>query len=158
MKKILSLFAAVLVLGIAVASAQQATPIRWRMVIKMTSPSEGYVTVRALLDEGWHLYGFNLPKGGPKPTELDFAASEGVTFTGKPVPSVQPVEKEDSQFGGTLQQWESNVSFTQKFKLSGKRDNAKIVLNIKYMGCNDVTCLPPSSTTLSTPVPVYKKN
>lgn len=157
MKKIVSILVAVLFIGIVSSQAQQAQPIRWRMIIKMTSPTEGYVTVRAILDEGWHLYGFNLPKGGPKPTEFNFSDSKGVKFIGNIEPSVKPEAKEDSQFGSTLEQWNRNVSFTQKFKISGNQTDAVISLAIKYMGCNDVTCLPPSSMNLSSPVPVYKK-
>ena len=58
----LLLIAAVLAVGTAMA--QDA--IRWRTTVKMTSDTEGVLTVRALVADGWHLYGTKLPKGSCK--------------------------------------------------------------------------------------------
>lgn len=124
-----------------IASAQN--PIRWRVTTKMTSETEGVLTVHALVTEGWHLYGTTLPTGGPKPTTLDFAASKGIRFIDNFTPSAKPVEKEDAMFGIKLNYWTSNVTFTRKFKLTGKKTDALISGKITYMGCNDETCLPP---------------
>ncbi len=131
------------------------SPIRWRMIVKMTSPTEGTVTVKALLSDGWHLYGFDMPKGGPKPTTFDFSESTGIKLVGEPEPSVKPVMKDDKQFGEKLSQWESNVTFVQRFKLTGKGGVVK--LGIRYMGCNDATCMPPRTENFSTPEPEFKK-
>ncbi len=63
-----ALFAAVAVMA--------QNPIRWRMTVKMTSETEGVITLRALVDEGWHLYGTQLPEDGPKPTKISFTDSQ----------------------------------------------------------------------------------
>lgn len=157
MKKILYLFVALLMIGVASSQAQTTQPIRWRLAVKMTSPTEGVITVKALVADGWHLYGTDLPKGGPKPTSFDFSGCTGIKLIGTPVPSEKPVKKEDAQFGTTLEQWEKNVQFTQKFVLTGDRAAAKVSVAVKFMGCNDVTCLPPSDSHLSTAVPAFKK-
>lgn len=125
------------------ANAQNA--IRWRTTVKMTSEKEGILTVRALVGEGWHLYGTSLPKGGPKATVLDFSGSKGIKFKGDFVPSVKPVSKLDPMFGITLSWWNTNVTFTRRFKLTDKKADAVINGKITYMGCNDETCLPPKS-------------
>lgn len=130
---------------LAVAPAQAQNAIRWRTTVKMTSDKEGILTVRALVGEGWHLYGTTLPKGGPKPTVLDFSASKGIAFKGDFKPSVKPVSKHDPMFGITLNWWDTNVTFTRRFRLTGKKTDAVINGKITYMGCNDETCLPPKT-------------
>lgn len=129
----------------AAASAQN--PIRWRMSVKMTSKTEGIVTLRAVIDSGWHLYGFDLPDDGPRPTSVSFDKSEGIVFTGDLTPERKPVEKDDPMFGVRLAWWDSNISFTRKFKLA-KGKIHRLEANINFMGCNDQTCLPPRSESL----------
>lgn len=143
MLKRLYLFLIVTVLAVGTAMAQDA--IRWRTTAKMTSDTEGVLTVRALVADGWHLYGTKLPKGGPKPTVLDFSKSVGVKFIGDFKPSVAPVTKQDATFGMALSFWGQNVTFTRRFKLTGAKEKAQINGSITFMGCNDETCLPPKT-------------
>ena len=137
----LLLIAAVLAVGTAMA--QDA--IRWRTTVKMTSDTEGVLTVRALVADGWHLYGTKLPKGGPKPTVLDFSKSVGVKFLDGFKASEAPVTKQDPTFGMALTFWGKNVSFTRRFRLTGAKNKAAINGSITFMGCNDETCLPPKT-------------
>lgn len=138
----------VVMLACAVAASAQ-NPIRWRVTAKMTSETEGVLTVKALVGDGWHLYGTKLPAGGPKPTTLDFSASKGLKFVGAFTPSLQPIEKMDPVFELKLNYWESNVTFTRKFKLTGPKSDAVVSGKITYMGCNDENCLPPKTDTFT---------
>lgn len=153
MRKI-SLLLAIVVAATFGAIAQN--PIKWRTSVTMTSETEGVVTMKAILQNGWHLYGTELPAGGPKATKFDLSASTGVTFIGTPVPSIKPVEKHDDMFNLTLNWWDKNVTFTQKFKVTDT-STAKIIGVINYMGCNDETCAPPKKQKISIVVPPYKK-
>lgn len=145
MKRILLILA--LIVATAVAAQAQA-PIKWRMTVKMTSQTEGVVTLRAVLDAGWHLYGTSLPKGGPKPTAVDFSASQGVKFTSDLKPDRAAAKHHDDMFGLDLSWWDANVTFTRSFKLV-KPEGAKITATISFMGCNDANCLPPQTSTLT---------
>ncbi len=145
MKKILFILSFIILAAVSV-QAQEA--IRWRMAVKMTSDTEGVVTLRALVSDGWHLYGTSLPENGPKPTVFNFSGSTGVKFTGDIRSSRKPLTVEDKMFGMTLNWWDANVEFTRTFKVE-KKDGAKIVAGIEYMGCNDKTCLPPKKQTLT---------
>lgn len=139
---------AIIIITLIIASTAMAcaqNPIRWRVTAKMTSETEGVLTVRALVTDGWHLYGTTLPQGGPKPTTLDFSASKGIQFLDTFTSSAKPVEKEDPMFGLKLNYWVSNVTFTRKFKLKGVKADASISGKITYMGCDDQTCLPPKT-------------
>lgn len=140
------IFAFILLAGCMCSQAQN--PIRWRTSVKMTSESAGVLTVKAIVTEGWHLYGTKLPADGPKPTVLDFNASSGVKFLEPFKPSIKPVEKTDAAFGMTLNWWDKTVTFSRRFKLTGKKADATIKGMISYMACNDENCTPPRTETI----------
>lgn len=148
-KTILLLFC---LINIAVISAQNVAdnPIKWRMTVKMTSATEGTVTLRALLEPGWHLYGTELPKDGPVPTTFDFSESKGVKFIDNFKPSAQPGSHKDANFGMVLKWWDTNVTFTRNFRLTGKCEDAVIQGSVRFMGCNDANCLPPKTVPFKT--------
>ncbi len=121
-------------------------PITWKAEVKMSSKSEGQIILRATLSAGWHLYGTTMPEGGPRPTRFIFPQVEGVEYKGGIVPSAAPVSKQDPMFGCEIKQWEGSVSFTRSFRLSKKAAlTLTIPVEVEFMGCNDQTCLPPSS-------------
>jgi hypothetical protein len=146
MKKIAFLITAII---ISVMSAVAQNPIKWRSSVKMTNATEGVLTVKAVVTEGWHLYGTKLPDGGPKATVLDFSDSKGVKFSGDFKASAKPTEKMDEMFGIKLNYWGSTVSFTRKFKLTGKKADAAINGKITYMACNDENCQPPKTESVT---------
>lgn len=144
MKKIVLFL--LLVLSALAMSAQE--PIRWRISVKMTSDTEGIVTIKALVGEGWHLYGTKLPDGGPKPTTFSFSGSSGVEFVGNLTASRPAEGHDDDMFGVKLFWWDADVQFTRKFKLTGGA-GSKIVATMSYMACNNISCTPPKSQTLT---------
>lgn len=153
MKRISLIFALIL---FSVVSMSAQKPIKWRSSVKMTSKTEGVITIRAIIQQGWHLYGTNLPQGGPKATKFDFSSSKGIELVGQVTPSVNPKTVFDKSFGLNLNWWEQSLTFTQKFKVTDK-SIAEIIGSVSYMGCNDETCLPPSTQTINLKVPTYKK-
>lgn len=151
MKKALLLLMAIAAMAIA-SSAQ--SPVRWRASVNMTSPDEGEIVVKALIDDGWHLYGFDMPDGGPKPTRFDFSASTGIELNGEIRPSEKPIVRMDPLFGKNLSWWDRNVNFTQRFSVIDK-ENGVIRISITFMSCNGGTCTPPRTETISAPIPQY---
>ncbi len=137
------------------AQTNAMTAVRWRTTVKMVSPTEGIVTIKALVGDGWHLYSTKLPENGPKPTSFNFSTSAGVKFMGDFIPSQKPVTKFDKAFNANLSWWESNVTFTCKFKLTGK-GSAVIQGTITYMACNGLSCLPPKTESVKVNVPAFK--
>ncbi len=141
------IFLFLIVMLAAVAGMTAQNPIRWRMSVSMTSATEGTLTLRALVEPGWHLYGTSLPADGPRPTEFAFA-SKGVEMEG-PVKASRPaLVKADPLFGMELSWWDANVEFSRSFRLT-EPQGASISVTANYMGCNDITCLPPKSQTLT---------
>jgi len=130
-------------------------PITWRVNVKMTTPSEGEVIIKAIIEDGWHLYGFSLPNGGPKPTVIDLSPSTGVEFTSRLTCSSSPAEHHDAMFGKRLNWWDSDVTFRRKFKITDPA-SARIIGAIHYMGCDNNTCLPPETENISKAIPNKK--
>ena len=151
MKKALILLFAVF--AVAFASVAQS-PVRWRASVKMTSPTEGEITIKALISEGWHLYGFEMPDRGLKPTRFDFSDSVGIRLDGDVKPSEAPIVQMDPLFGKNLSWWDRNVTFTQQFTLK-ERKEARVRVAISFMSCNGGTCTPPKTETITTTIPEY---
>lgn len=143
MKRILILAATLLtVLGFTLR-AQIVTPVKWNVTSEMTSADEGVVRFAATVEDGWHLYGTTLPDGGPRPTTINFDRIEGVELIGGLEPSVAPVEKVDMVFHLKLNWWDTDVTLSQKFRLTGK-NGYLIAGTISFQGCNDGSCIPPA--------------
>lgn len=152
MKRIITLLLAIIVLAGITATAQQ--PVRWRTFVKATGPNEGTVTFRALIEQGWHLYGLDLPKDSPRPTEFNLEGSKDIEFTGKIKPARKAIEVNDPLFGMTLSWWDSNIEFTIPFKITGKEPKLHCI--ISFMACDGTTCRPPAKETISTPINLNK--
>lgn len=137
-------------------SAQAPAPVKWRMTVKMTSPTEGKVTMKAILQPGWHLYGTELPQNGPKPTTFSFDGSAGVKFISELTPARKPLTVHDNMFDLDLTWWDADIAFTRTFKVTDA-DAAKIAVAISFMSCNNETCSPPSTEKFTKQVPKYVK-
>ncbi|MDE6207838.1 MAG: hypothetical protein K2M55_08530 [Muribaculaceae bacterium] len=150
MKRILILLA-VLIAAVVAVKAAEPEPVRWRTIVKQTGPDTGTVTFRALVGEGWHLYGTELPADGPRPTTFDLSGSRGVKFTGEPTPVRAAVKARDELFGATLEWWDANIDFVVPFTLTSP-DDARLEATISYMACNGETCRPPKAEKIATPI------
>ncbi|HSR69674.1 MAG TPA: protein-disulfide reductase DsbD domain-containing protein [Acidobacteriota bacterium] len=104
--------------------------------------------------EGWHLYSMTQPEGGPIPTTISLADSQGFQETGAieqpPIRTVyDPNFDMDAEFidGG---------SFVIPFQASEDMPEGahRLAVAIRYMVCSDTQCLPPQTETYETSVPV----
>ena len=126
------------------AQAQIIEPIKWNNSMKMTSEKEGEITFSATIDEGWHLYGLDIPDGGPHATKFEFTTLKNVELVGQLQPATKPLEQVDEVFSLKLSWWESSAKFTQKFKVPNP-GAFSIECEITFQGCNDSSCLPPTT-------------
>ncbi|MDE6108935.1 MAG: hypothetical protein K2F72_01445 [Muribaculaceae bacterium] len=144
MKKYLLMLLAALAVALG-ASAQNS--VKWRTSVKMTSATEGEVTVRAIIPEGFHMYGTTAVKGGPVATSFNFDGSTGVEFAGKTSFAPAPSKGLDEAFGTELEWWTGRVAFTRKFRVTDAA-KARIAISVKYMMCNGANCLPPRTENI----------
>lgn len=128
------------------ANSQILEPIEWSASLDMTGKEDGVVKLDAYIDKGWHLYGFNLPSGGPVSTTITFDLPKGVQLDGDIHPSVAPVEKKDLVFNLDLSWWADDVQFKQKIKLDSDYDDSNpLVVKVRFQGCDDRSCLAPQT-------------
>ncbi|MDE6049684.1 MAG: protein-disulfide reductase DsbD N-terminal domain-containing protein [Paramuribaculum sp.] len=123
---------------------QNEAPVKWQVSVKMNGTDKGTVIFKARVLPGWHLYGMNLPEGGPKATVIDMTGSTGVEFTTPLKSDRTPVKVHDSMFDLDLTWWDSDIAFRRDFKVK-KPGDARIAGKISYMSCNDQTCSPPKT-------------
>lgn len=142
MKKLSVIFSLLFIATYSV-SAQIDTPIQWNSKIEMINPNDGIIIFDVKIEKGWHLYGFNIPDGGPKSTKITFDKVENIEFIGPIVSSIEPVEQVDPIFTLPLSWWSTDVTFSQKFKL---KENKKTIISgrIEFQGCNDKSCISPT--------------
>lgn len=126
----------------------EAPAISWTGKAHMTDDTHGIITITATMTDGWHIYGMDAPADGPQPTRFTFATGKTWQTEGKMTVSKAPVKSFDKSFDTELSFWEGKVTFTQKFKLIDQSATS-IKCSVNYMGCNDMTCLPPATEELT---------
>lgn len=135
-----------MVIGASCAFAQIFDPVKWKSAIKMTDATNGVVTFTATVDAGWHVYGTQLPSGGPEPTSVQWN-NQGVKLVGGLTPSKAAHKQHDETFDMDLSWWTGSVTLSQKFTVTAKE--YKIEGSIRYMACDDENCTPPKSESFS---------
>lgn len=135
-----------MVIGASSAFAQIFDPVKWKSAIKMTDATSGVVTFTATVDAGWHVYGTQLPSGGPEPTSVQWN-NQGVKLVGGLTPSKAAHKQHDETFDMDLSWWTGSVTLSQKFTVTAKE--YKIEGSIRYMACDDENCTPPKSESFS---------
>jgi thiol:disulfide interchange protein DsbD len=108
------------------------------------------VRVAAAVAPGWHIYSMTPPpKPGPLPTSIRVEAAD-LTPLG-PFVQPTPLRKKDNAFDMVVESFEGEATFVGKFRVA---DNASpgektIAVSVRFMVCNDRSCLPPTTTTLT---------
>ena len=138
----------ILLLSVLSVSSQIQSPIKWNGNVEMTSETEGKILLNVTIEDGWHLYGFNQPEGGPRSTKISFSEVSGVELVGDIKCNINPIEKFDSIFQLNLSWWDKDLEFEQLFKIVDEKSH-DISITIEYQGCDDQTCVAPSKELIT---------
>ena len=122
--------------------------VSWSHSVEDKSPTEKVIVFSATIKGDWHLYGTELPSGGPTPTSLIVDKIAGAQLVGKLTASKKPIEKHDPNFDMTLRFYSGQVSFRQTLRITDPKAFA-FSGAIRYMVCNDEQCLPPTNWDFS---------
>ncbi|HRR57211.1 MAG TPA: protein-disulfide reductase DsbD family protein [Acidobacteriota bacterium] len=108
------------------------------------------MVVRAEIESGWHLYSMNLPPGGPVPTSLVLDSS-GAFLAAGDVKEPQPIPWFDPNFGLETNYFADEVEFLVPVRVQEDAAPGPQALNltVRFMACNEKSCLPPQSRTLT---------
>ncbi len=150
--KFLSLFVGLMIISMNLgkATAQMVNvsdAIQWQKEVKQVSDSEFDVLFTATIGDGWHLYGTEIPEGGPQKTELNFDKLEGVELVGSLKATSEAITRYDDMFEMTITYFEHKANFVQRFKIT--KPNYQLEAYVRYMICNDGQCLPPTNFEFS---------
>ena len=118
--------------------------VSWSHSVEDKSPTEKVIVFTAKLKGDWHLYGTELPSGGPTPTTLVVDKIAGAQLVGGLTPSREPIEKHDPNFDMLLRFYAGEVSFRQTLRMTDPKALA-FSGAMRYMACNDDQCLPPAN-------------
>lgn len=123
-------------------SAQMEDPVHFNVSQKQVSPTEVDVIFTGKIDDGWHVYSTSLPAGGPISATLTTEKAEGAKATGKLSARGKEISRFDKLFNMNLRFFEHNVTFVQRYNITGKTYHIKGYL--EYGSCDDESCLPPT--------------
>lgn len=120
--------------------AQVLSPVKWTFDQKKISDKELEVSFHAAIDPGWHLYGTDLPEGGPVSTTFKFTPdSTNYRFAGALTSTTKPIKQFDKIFNMEVTYYAMEAHFTRKIILLNDRP-LTIKGTIEYQSCNDETC------------------
>jgi len=125
-----------------VASAQMQNPVHFSVQQKQVSPTEVDVIFTGKIEPGWHVYSTGLPADGPISATITTETSEGAKADGKLKPQGKEISNYDKLFDMNLRYFENNVTFVQRYKVTGKTYH--ITGFLEYGACNDQNCMPPT--------------
>lgn len=144
-------FCSFVIIAVFALAAAAQNPVSWQLASDArgtgtTAPFKAQLS--ATIDEPWHLYAVEQPKGGPIPTTISIP--EGVPFQIKgKVESPRPIEEFDQNFQIPTKYFKNEVTFTVTVvPLNGAKAD-DLALNVRYQVCNDTTCLPPRTVKVT---------
>ena len=134
-----------LVFFIAILSMQSVVsqivkPVKWEFSTKQVDANQVDLIFKSTTAKPWHMYGLNIPEGGPIPTTINFESTEGFELAGKPQQSPKPEVIDDPIFNMKLELHGEKATFTQRIKKTGS-DSILIKGTIEYMTCSDMQCI-----------------
>lgn len=140
MKSLLSLWMCLLTM--LPAWSQVQGPIQFSVSQNRLSDTEIELVFTGTIDDGWHVYGADIPAGGPTPASLTFEKQDGVKPAG-PLQMRGKVNKTfDTMFEMEVTYMEEKAVFVQRLTLTAPAYAVEGYLT--YGACNDESCLPPT--------------
>ena len=128
---------------LAIAAVAAFAQVDFSVSYNRVSPTEIDVVFTGKAAPGWHVYGTNIPDGGPTPASFNIDSAKGARLKGalKGGPGIK--SSMDPIFEMEVSYYEGTAVFTQRVELTEK--NYDLQGYLKFGACNDENCLPPTS-------------
>ncbi len=132
----------IMLAGILPLKAQILEPVTWSFSQEKVSENTYDVKFTAHLDEGWSIYGLDVPPGGPIPTAFEFNKAEGFRFVNEmQVPAAEV--KFDPNFDMDISMYsDREVTFYRTVEVLSPSP-VKVTGELMFMCCDATSCLPP---------------
>ena len=114
-------------------------------------------TVKASIEEGWHLYSLTQPPGGPIKTTISVTESSSFAQAGE-VRQPEPQVQFDPNFEINAEFFDGIVDFLVpvQVKPGASEGDKDLKVQVRFMVCSDTLCLPPQTNTLAAPVVIVE--
>jgi thiol:disulfide interchange protein len=116
-------------------------PVKWIWEVKKVSEGTFELIFNAKIDNGWHLYGMNIPAAGPQPVSIELDNNAAYTLDGKPMEISKATEIDDPVLGMKLSIFEKEAQFHVLIRQIKEIDS--ISGTIHFSSCDSTKCLPP---------------
>jgi thiol:disulfide interchange protein DsbD len=139
----------------ALLQAQLGDQVKWTARLEPADARAGegaQIVLTAKINATWHLYSLKTYNTdiAPQPTTITLEPGTALTPGGKPI-QPKPIENLDPNFNLKVEYYANAVAFGLPVKIAPKAAGAqKATVKVRYMMCNDTSCLPPK--TVSVPV------
>ncbi len=142
MKKVLSIF---FCFGIVfLMSVDILKPVKWTFTSTPKKPAIGQtvdLVFTGKIEKDWYIYSSELKVEGPNPTELDLISNGSYQKVGKLV-AVNPKEKYDKIWEGTIHYFVKEAKFIQKVKILKSAATIEGKINSNTCTIKDGSCIP----------------
>lgn len=128
---------------IFISLGAKADPINWNFKLEDKGNGEIELVATATIQNGWHIYDTDVPKGGPNATSISIEEIKGATPIGKlQYNKINHKKGFDNVFEMEIGYFDNLATFTQRFKVV---DKAAFNLkgDFRAQACNDEECTPP---------------
>ncbi len=123
--------------------SQILEPVKWSFLLERTNDDEAILIFKAKIEKTWHLYGTDLPPGGPIATSFNYEKdAQKYKLVGK-VSEPKGVTKFDPNFEMEMKLFDNAAVFKQKIKIISA-ESFTIKGYVEFMCCDDARCLPPT--------------
>jgi len=160
MKALLRLLAFLFVLALSIGISFGQGQIRFELLeVEADVPvgSRFIASVRAEISRGWHLYSMNVPTGGPIPTTLTVQENAIFAPAGDPQEPT-PIPWFDRNFNMQTNYFKDSVDFEVPVivQSSAAPGDHELSIKVRFMLCDESSCLPPQTKTVRGFVPVIE--
>jgi thiol:disulfide interchange protein len=141
-KKFISVLSMILFAGLISMQAQILEPVTWSFTHSKSGDNTYDLKFTAQIDQGWSIYGLDIPEGGPISTGFEFNEPAGFRFEGG-MKAPKAVVKYDPNFDMQLSMYsDRQVTFVRTVKVLSEKPVA-ITGQLVFMSCDATSCLPP---------------
>jgi thiol:disulfide interchange protein DsbD len=132
-------------------------PVEWSLRAedeKVPPGSTIVLRLHAVIADGYHLYSFTTPAGGPIKTTASFHANPDIRNLRVYQP--RPDRHQDPTLNVPVETFQSGVDFLISGELpkNAAPGNAIVTGSVRYQACSDQICLPPVTKTATTSITV----
>jgi thiol:disulfide interchange protein len=145
---------ALLTLGLRLSAKED--PVQWSLAVAQGSTQiapggSASLELKAVIQDGWHLYSPTTPAGGPIVTKIRVDDSPAISSW--QIFRPQPVRKLDPNFNIDTETYTGQAVFLVDVTAAKSATGMlPVAVSVRYQACSDVKCLPPVKKTVTTQI------